>query len=209
MDIRQAIREALDSLNANKTRAALTILGIVIGVAAVIAMLAVGSGAQDTILGSIGGIGTNLLFVFQGNPYDDKFADMDPKNWARYAGPEGGANSWEDMTIGCASEVKKVFGDFNTHESFLTKAEKLNHEDERSFSFEPSKKNSKLSTFNSNPKFIHVDNGVMNLRWLKWFMTTDYAKKDWEECFKEWNGLIEKLDTLEPQDRKDILAQYD
>ena len=71
MDIRQAIREALDSLNANKTRAALTILGIVIGVAAVIAMLAVGSGAQDTILGSIGGIGTNLLFVFQGNPQEE------------------------------------------------------------------------------------------------------------------------------------------
>jgi putative ABC transport system permease protein len=42
-------------------------LGIVIGVAAVIAMLAVGTGAQDTILGSISGIGTNLLFVFQGN----------------------------------------------------------------------------------------------------------------------------------------------
>ena len=67
MDITQAIREALESLNANKLRSGLTILGIVIGVAAVIAMLAVGSGAQDTILGSIGGIGTNLMFVFRGN----------------------------------------------------------------------------------------------------------------------------------------------
>lgn len=67
MDITQAIREALESLNANKLRAGLTILGIVIGVAAVIAMLAVGGGAQDTILGSIGGIGTNLMFVFRGN----------------------------------------------------------------------------------------------------------------------------------------------
>ena len=71
MKIIQAIREALESLNANKTRAALTILGIVIGVAAVIAMLAVGTGAQDTILGSISGIGTNLLFVFQGNMQQD------------------------------------------------------------------------------------------------------------------------------------------
>ena len=71
MDIGQAIREALESLNANKLRAALTILGIVIGVASVIAMLAVGSGAQDTILGSISGIGTNLLFVFQGNPREE------------------------------------------------------------------------------------------------------------------------------------------
>ena len=71
MEIRQAIREALESLNANKIRAGLTILGIVIGVAAVIAMLAVGAGAQDTILGSIGGIGTNLLFVFQGNSQEE------------------------------------------------------------------------------------------------------------------------------------------
>ena len=67
MNLVQVIREALESLNANKLRAALTMLGIVIGVAAVIAMLAVGTGAQDTILGSISGIGTNLLFVFQGN----------------------------------------------------------------------------------------------------------------------------------------------
>ncbi len=67
MDIAQPIREALESVTSNKLRAALTILGIVIGVAAVIAMLAVGAGAQDTILGSISGIGTNLLFVFHGN----------------------------------------------------------------------------------------------------------------------------------------------
>ncbi len=67
MNLGQAILEALDSLAGNKLRSSLTILGIVIGVAAVIAMLAVGQGAQDTITGSISGIGTNLLFVFQGN----------------------------------------------------------------------------------------------------------------------------------------------
>ena len=71
MNLTQSIREALESLSANKLRAALTILGIVIGVAAVIAMLAVGTGAQDTVLGSISGIGTNLLFVFQGNFQQD------------------------------------------------------------------------------------------------------------------------------------------
>jgi putative ABC transport system permease protein len=57
----------MESLNANKLRSGLTILGIVIGVGAVIAMLAVGQGAQNTITGSISGIGTNLLFVFSGN----------------------------------------------------------------------------------------------------------------------------------------------
>jgi len=68
MTLWQAIIEALESLNSNKTRSGLTILGIVIGVGAVIAMLAVGAGAQETITGSISGIGSNLLFVSRGNP---------------------------------------------------------------------------------------------------------------------------------------------
>ncbi|TLN21958.1 ABC transporter permease, partial [bacterium] len=67
MNFWQAIREAVESLSANKMRSGLTMLGIVIGVAAVIAMLAVGAGAQNSITGSISGIGSNLLFVFSGN----------------------------------------------------------------------------------------------------------------------------------------------
>jgi len=67
MNLSQIILEALESLTANKLRSGLTILGIVIGVAAVIAMLAVGQGAQDSITGSINSIGTNVLFVFSGN----------------------------------------------------------------------------------------------------------------------------------------------
>jgi putative ABC transport system permease protein len=76
MNIGQAIIEALESLNANKMRSGLTILGIVIGVAAVIAMLAVGSGAQNTITGSISGLGSNLLFVFRGG--DDNVRNPQP-----------------------------------------------------------------------------------------------------------------------------------
>ncbi|HET9589174.1 MAG TPA: ABC transporter permease [Anaerolineales bacterium] len=71
MSIGQAILEALESLSGNKLRSGLTVLGIVIGVAAVIAMLAVGQGAQASITGSISGIGTNLLFVFRGSPNDE------------------------------------------------------------------------------------------------------------------------------------------
>jgi len=66
MDLWRIVLEALDSLASNKVRSALTVLGIVIGVGAVIAMLAIGAGAQNTITGSISGIGTNLLFVMRG-----------------------------------------------------------------------------------------------------------------------------------------------
>lgn len=71
MTVLQAFLEALESLSGNKLRSGLTVLGIVIGVAAVIAMLAVGTGAEASITGSISGIGTNLLFVFRGDPGDN------------------------------------------------------------------------------------------------------------------------------------------
>jgi putative ABC transport system permease protein len=70
MSIWQSVLDALESLSANKLRSSLTILGIVIGVAAVIAMVSVGRGAQTTITESINGIGTNLVFVFRGGSQD-------------------------------------------------------------------------------------------------------------------------------------------
>jgi len=70
MNLRQAALEALESLSSNKLRSGLTVLGIVIGVGAVIAMLGIGRGAQATITGSISDIGTNLLFVFSGGSDD-------------------------------------------------------------------------------------------------------------------------------------------
>ena len=71
MNLAQPVIEALDSLASNKLRSGLTILGIVIGVGAVIAMLAVGRGAEAEITGSIEDIGTNLLFVFQGSTTEE------------------------------------------------------------------------------------------------------------------------------------------
>jgi len=77
MNFTQTIIEALESIMSNKLRSGLTVLGIVIGVAAVIAMLAVGNGAQDSITGSISGIGTNLLFVFRGGS-DNSIRNVKP-----------------------------------------------------------------------------------------------------------------------------------
>jgi putative ABC transport system permease protein len=70
MNLYQSVIEALESLSANKLRSALTILGIVIGVGAVIALVSIGRGAQATITDSIQGIGTNLIFVFRGGSED-------------------------------------------------------------------------------------------------------------------------------------------
>jgi len=59
--------ESLESLNANKMRSILTVLGIVIGVAAVIAMLSIGRGAQASITSRIESMGTNLVYVSPGS----------------------------------------------------------------------------------------------------------------------------------------------
>ena len=63
----ESIHIALRALSANKLRAALTMLGIIIGVAAVIALMSVGAGVQEYITSQFVGLGTNLLFVFPGS----------------------------------------------------------------------------------------------------------------------------------------------
>jgi putative ABC transport system permease protein len=60
------LRMAARSINRNKLRSFLTMLGIVIGVAAVIATLAIGQGAQNMIKSQIASLGTNLLLIFPG-----------------------------------------------------------------------------------------------------------------------------------------------
>jgi putative ABC transport system permease protein len=66
MKLKRVLLGTLAVLTGNKLRSGLTILGIVIGVAAVIAMLSIGQGAQNSITSSISSIGTNLLFVSAG-----------------------------------------------------------------------------------------------------------------------------------------------
>ena len=60
------LRTAFSSLGANKLRAGLTLLGIVIGVAAVISLMSIGRGSQEAITARIESLGTNLLFVRPG-----------------------------------------------------------------------------------------------------------------------------------------------
>jgi putative ABC transport system permease protein len=67
MNVLMIIRIAFRALARNKSRAALTMLGIIIGVSAVIVMVSIGQGAQATVQAQIEGMGTNLLFVSAGS----------------------------------------------------------------------------------------------------------------------------------------------
>jgi putative ABC transport system permease protein len=67
MDLFIIIRVSLRALRRNKLRSLLTILGIVIGVCAVITLVNVGNGAQISIENAISSLGTNLLIIFPGS----------------------------------------------------------------------------------------------------------------------------------------------
>ena len=67
MSALESIRLAMRGLSANKLRSALTMLGIIIGVGAVIALLSIGEGVEAAITEEIQGIGSNLIFVIPGS----------------------------------------------------------------------------------------------------------------------------------------------
>jgi macrolide transport system ATP-binding/permease protein len=66
--VTESVKMAFRSLRANLFRTALTLLGVVIGVAAVVAMLAIGQGSQREVMSRFESMGSNLLFVRPGAP---------------------------------------------------------------------------------------------------------------------------------------------
>ena len=88
---------ALRALRRNKLRSILTALGIIIGVASVVAMVAVGNGARNKIQGEVSALGQNLLLVFAGNK--------------RSAGVNSGLGSAASITLQDAEAVKNEVRD--------------------------------------------------------------------------------------------------
>lgn len=86
------IKETLWSLTGNKVRSGLTILGIIIGIASVITMVAIGQGAQNSIAQSIESIGSNLILVQPGSQ--------------RIGGVSQGGGSSQTLTIEDATAIK-------------------------------------------------------------------------------------------------------
>jgi macrolide transport system ATP-binding/permease protein len=68
----EALRMAVIAMNAHRLRAFLTMLGIVIGIAAVISVVALGNGSRQRILADISAIGTNTIEIFPGSGFGDQ-----------------------------------------------------------------------------------------------------------------------------------------
>ena len=96
MTIDDAFRIALNALTTNKMRTLLTMLGVIIGVGAVIALVAVGRGAQQQVTDRIAGLGSNLLFVRPGA--------------ATTGGVRGAAGSSATLTLDDATAISQNIG---------------------------------------------------------------------------------------------------
>jgi putative ABC transport system permease protein len=94
VSIMESVRLAFRALSANKLRAALTMLGIIIGVGAVITLMSAGEGVSVYIEEQFQGIGTNLLFVFPGSVDDAR------------GGPPGMSAQTEELTNGDAEALR-------------------------------------------------------------------------------------------------------
>lgn len=90
--LKDLFKETIRSLSGNKIRSGLTILGIVIGIASVITMVAIGQGAQNSISKNIEGIGSNLILVSPGSQ--------------RVGGINQGGGSAQSLTIDDADAIK-------------------------------------------------------------------------------------------------------
>lgn len=92
MNFLELMRVSLRALYANKLRSALTMLGIIIGVFAVIIMVAIANGATQSVTANIQGLGSNLLIVSSGQ--------------SSFGGVRGGAGSANSLTMEDVAKVK-------------------------------------------------------------------------------------------------------
>ena len=89
------VSSAARALRANPMRSALTALGVIIGVASVVAMVALGSGAQARVERSIASLGSNLLIVVPGAM----------RSGAGVRGAAGGGGGWDSLTLDDAEAI--------------------------------------------------------------------------------------------------------
>ena len=96
MLVGETVRVALASLRANKLRSALTMLGIVIGVAAVIAMVALGNGAANAVKDRIARLGTTVLQI---NPQRVQQGGIGTSTMAKLSMPDVNALNERAMNV--------------------------------------------------------------------------------------------------------------
>ncbi|GAA3443590.1 ABC transporter permease [Planomonospora venezuelensis] len=116
----EAFRMALEALRTNRLRSALTMLGVIIGVSAVVVLVAVGTGAKNAVESEIAGLGSNIILVVPGRlgvgalPTQSRLDLSDVAYVRRVVGDPGkvtvSVNSGETVRVGRAEAFVTVVG---------------------------------------------------------------------------------------------------
>jgi putative ABC transport system permease protein len=131
MRLAEAWRVALEALRANRLRSGLTMLGVVIGVAAVVVLVAIGTGAKQEVEAQVQGLGSNLLLVVPGKvsfgnaPTVSPMSLADVDAVARVAGGRDRVaatlSSGETVRAGVNSKFTSVLGVLETTPEVFTR----------------------------------------------------------------------------------------
>ena len=152
MKIKKILKAAIKSILKSRMRSLLTALGIIIGVAAVVVMVAIGDGAQQQVERQIAALGTNMIIIFPGSSssggisrgagsinrftMDDVQKIKDGASFIQYVSPVvrssaqiiGGAGNWSTQVLGVATNYLNIrdwplsSGSFFTDRDVLSRA---------------------------------------------------------------------------------------
>jgi hypothetical protein len=149
--------------------------------------------------------------IFKADPYTEDLEVLyDVRSWDRHQGVKGKSPTFEDFLIDCAEEIKRCFGDFGHWErdDFYLPEEIENRkldsflDDEESSEENPNAHIGSKLIFND--KIVQVSDALLNVRWLKWYLTTEHSRA-WDFKRNELEMIVKKLDLM-PEKRKNLLG---
>ena len=147
MNLRESIEVAIEGLAANKMRAALTMLGVIIGVGAVIAMLAIAQGAKDQTMQMIQSMGTNVMMIMAGQ--------------ARQGPVMGGLGSVQALTLADCEAIASKCPSVSRVVPEVRQSMQIKYKDV----------NTNTTIFGTSPDYPAVRN--YKLREGRWFLTRE------------------------------------
>ena len=139
IDFKSTLRISINSLKVNKMRSALTSLGIIIGVSAVIIMLAVGNGASEKVKSNIESMGSNLLTIRSAS--------------AKSGGVSMGMGSKPTLTLKDATAIKKNARGIDSVASASTEGKQLTYGNQ----------NWSTTVYGIEPAYLYIKNYEVEL----------------------------------------------
>lgn len=142
------------------------------------------------------------FYIFHGSPYDQPDS-YDPIQWRRYQGFEGSSRTFESLLMHVARNVRDIFGDFS-RDDFWSKEENIYYEDHDMITcgtLEEIGDSVRLHPVEIDSSMMPTD-GLLNLRWLQWYINNNDLRPAWGETVDEWLMLINRIESDMPPERK-------